>query len=137
MLKSEPIMLIEDNEEYASDILGILGSLYEKNKWLHLQTGRDALEYFENNTILPQLIILGFNCENPESIDFVKKIKTNKNLRKIPVVIMASSNDGKYVLECFNLGVAGYIVKSKETSELANIINTIMNYWNLCELPPL
>ena len=50
---------------------------------------------------------------------------------------MASSNNSNDVLECFNHGVAGYIVKSHDTSELADMINTIMNYWNLCELPPL
>ena len=63
---------------------------------------------------LPQLIFLGFKPENSDGIEFLKNIKSDENLRTIPVFIMASSNEQQYVLKSFVLGVAGYVVKSKD-----------------------
>lgn len=137
MLKTEPIMLIEENPNDVENILGILKSQNEKHSWFHFRTTAEALEYMENKDILPQLIILGLKNRDFESIEFLRKIKADYNLRKIPLVIMASSTDQNHVLESFNLGVAGYIVKSQDITELAGIISTMMRYWNLSELPSI
>jgi len=137
MLKTAPILLIENNPKDAENILSILESLEENFRLFHLRTTREAQEYLRNNNdIQPWLILLGLRSESPEGFEFLKKIKTDDNLRKIPVVIMASSNEQYHVLESFKLGVAGYIVKSQDITELEGIISTIMRYWNLCELPP-
>ena len=48
---------------------------------------------------------------------------------------MASSNNSNDVLECFNHGVAGYIVKPVDYKKFVEAIRTIDLYWTLSELP--
>ena len=135
MLKTERIMLIESNPKDAENILITLESLNNKYKWCHFKTKDEALEYLQKEKNLPQLILFGLEHGDYESIEFLKTIKNNNNLKLIPIVMISTSDDQFHVLESFNHGAAGYMVKSNDHLELAGLINTIMQYWNICELP--
>ena len=135
MFRTEPIMLIESNSKDAVNILSILKSQNEKYKCFHYRTTEEALEYLNKEDMQPQLILLGLKNLDSDGIEFLRNIKTDDQLKKISVVIMASSSDQNHVLESFNFGVAGYITKSQDISEFTGTISTIMKYWSICELP--
>jgi DNA-binding NarL/FixJ family response regulator len=128
-------MLIDSNPEDAVNILGILVSINKKFKTFHSNTTEEALEYLKKDKMLPHLILLGSTNQDYNRIEFLKNINTDNNLKKIPVVIISSSNEHNHVTECFQFGAAGYMVKNGDTSELIGTINTIMQYWNTCEIP--
>lgn len=135
MLKTERILLIENNPEDATNILGTIKALNNLYKWHHSKTTEEALQYLQSKTILPQLIIFGLEQDEQNSIEFLKTIKSDNKLKKIPIVMISSSENNTHVLESFHYGVAGYMVKTNDLSELKNLIDTIMRYWNMCELP--
>lgn len=135
MLKAERIMLIENNLKDAANILNIIESLDNNYKLLHFTTTEEAIKNLKNENNLPQLILLVSPQGDGNSIEFLKKIKDNNNLKKIPVVIISTTDEHTHVIEGFNCGAAGYMVKSDDHLELAGIIKTIMQYWNTCELP--
>lgn len=128
-------MLIEHNPKEAEDILDIIESLNNNYKLFHFTTILEALENLKNENVLPQLIILGSSQEENNNIEFLKNIKNDDNLKKIPVVILSSSEDQDLVSTSFNYGAAGYMIVSKDHLELGDLIKTIMRYWNMCELP--
>ncbi|MFX0092049.1 MAG: response regulator, partial [Candidatus Hodarchaeota archaeon] len=69
-------------------------------------------------------------------LEFLKIIKQDNDLKHIPVIILTSSNEEQDIIESFNLGVAGYMVKPLDYNEFVEIIRAVSNYWQLSELPP-
>ncbi|MBN2590232.1 MAG: response regulator [Sedimentisphaerales bacterium] len=135
MLKAKRIMLIENNPKDADNILNIIESLNSNYKLLHFTTTKEALENLKKENISSQLILLGSSNGDDDSIEFLKNIKNDNNLKKIPVVIISTSEEHIHVLNCFIYGAASYMVKPGKHLELAGLIKTIVQYWNICELP--
>jgi CheY-like chemotaxis protein len=69
-------------------------------------------------------------------LEFLRTIKTDENLKKIPVIVLTTSSQEEDVVESFNFGVAGYIVKSVDYIEFTQAIKTINSYWTLSKVPP-
>jgi DNA-binding NarL/FixJ family response regulator len=138
MSRHEPILLIEDNLSDIENITNALKTIELKSPLIHMNTFEEALVYLNNRKNLPPLLILlGLNEENSNGLNFLKTIKADENMKQIPVVIFALSNEQQNVVKSFKLGVAGYMVKSEVFSKLNETIKTIMEYWTLSELPPV
>ena len=69
------------------------------------------------------------------SIEFLKVVKTDNILKKIPVVALTTCKEMQHIEESFNLGIAGYIVKPLNYRKLVEAIRIIDLYWTLSELP--
>ena len=103
-----------------------------------MSTCDEALAYLsKERNLFPSLIFLGLNEHESDGLNFFETIKADENLRQIPVVIFAFSNEQRSVVKSFELGSAGYIVKSEDATKLTETIKTIMQYWTLSELPPV
>jgi DNA-binding NarL/FixJ family response regulator len=68
-------------------------------------------------------------------IEFLKIIKADDELKKIPVVVLTTSEDTEDKFETFGLSVAGYIVKPADYKKFVEAIRTVNLYWTLSELP--
>ena len=67
--------------------------------------------------------------------EFLKIVKTDEALKKIPVVVLTTSSEEEDIVESFKFGVAGYIVKPVDYKKFVEAIRTIDLYWTLSELP--
>ena len=67
--------------------------------------------------------------------EFLKIIKADPSLRRIPVVVLMTSDEEWDIVESFRLSVAGYIVKPVDYRKFVEAIQTIDLYWTLSELP--
>ena len=68
-------------------------------------------------------------------IEFLKVVKSDNELKKIPVVVLTTSQESRDKFDTFRLGIAGYIVKPAEYKKFVEAIKTINLYWTLSELP--
>lgn len=94
------------------------------------------MEYLRSQSNMkPSVILLDLNMPKMNGIEFLKTVKTDQALRKIPVVVLTTSGAEQDIAESFNLGVAGYMVKSVDYVKFVDIIRTIDMYWSLSELP--
>jgi CheY-like chemotaxis protein len=67
----------------------------------------------------------------------LKEIKTNPNLRNIPVVVLTTSKAEEDILRTYDLGVNSFIIKPVTFDGMVDVIKTIGKYWfELVELPP-
>lgn len=64
------------------------------------------------------------------------KIKGDPDLRHIPVVILAASNDQSEINRCYELGASSYIIKPDDIPGFVRLFKEIRNYWfDLSDLP--
>jgi DNA-binding NarL/FixJ family response regulator len=62
-------------------------------------------------------------------IDFLSILKKNINYCYIPVIILTTSNNQKDLLECYRLGISGYILKPLKYDDYVEKIKATLNYW--------
>lgn len=136
MRSSRPILLVEDDNVDVMTLKRAFKDLGVTNEMVHSVNGENALAYLkdENNTE-PSIIILDLNMPRMNGIELLETIKANKELRRIPVVVLTTSNNEKDVIESFELSVAGYMVKPADYQKFVEAVKVINQYWSLSELP--
>jgi len=137
MRDSKPILLVEDDSVDVMTVKRALRDVHVTNHLVHTGNGEEALDYLKNESNRkPYVILLDLNMPKMNGIEFLKTIKSDEVLKKIPVVVLTTSKDEHDIAESFKLGVAGYMVKSVDYESSVETIKTIVLYWILSELPP-
>jgi len=136
MKNSKPILLAEDNAVDVMIVERAFKDLNIKNQLVCTGNGEEALEYLKNDSNKkPCIILLDLNMPKMNGIEFLKIVKADKVLKKIPVIVLTTSSQQRDIVESFKLSIAGYIVKSVDYSKFTQAISTINMYWTLSELP--
>jgi CheY-like chemotaxis protein len=136
MRNSKPILLVEDDDVDVMTVKRAFNDLKVTNQLVSTGNGEEALEYLKSQSnTKPGVILLDLNMPKMNGIEFLKTVKTDEALKKIPVVVLTTSGAEQDIAESFNLGVAGYMVKSVDYVKFVDIIRTIEMYWSLSKLP--
>jgi len=86
----------------------------------------------------PGLILLDLNMPRKDGRTVLKEIKSDPNLRQIPVVVLTTSKADEDIYKSYDLGVNSYIVKPVTFEALVDILQTLEKYWfEIVELPPV
>jgi len=136
MRSSKPILLIEDDNVDVMTVERVFRDLKIANQLVSTSNGEQALEYLRTNgNKKPCVILLDLNMPKMNGTEFLKIVKKDEALKKIPVVVLTTSSQQQDVVESFKLGAAGYMVKSVDYGKFVETIRTINLYWTLSELP--
>jgi CheY-like chemotaxis protein len=85
----------------------------------------------------PGLILLDLNMPRKDGRTVLKELKTDPELRQIPVVVLTTSKADEDIYKSYDLGVNSYIVKPVTFEALVDILQTLEKYWfEIVELPP-
>jgi CheY-like chemotaxis protein len=140
MRNLKPILLVEDDSVDAMTVKRAFKDLKITNLLVHKFNGEEALEYLRSNgngnsNGKPCVILLDLNMPRMNGVEFLKVIKADDKLKKIPVVVLTTSQEQQDKIESFKLSVAGYMLKSVDYKRFVEVIRTINLYWTLSELP--
>jgi len=136
MRSSKSVLLVEDDSIDAMTVRRAFKDLNLVNKLSHRVNGEEALAYLEDpSEEAPCVILLDLNMPRMNGIEFLKVIKANEHLKRIPVIVLTTSNEERDVVESFRLSVAGYIVKPVDYQKFVEAIRTIDLYWTVSEMP--
>jgi two-component system, response regulator len=136
------IVLIEDN---PADVELTLNALKKKNLANNVKVltdGEEALDYLFNvcapsgSMECPLLILLDLKLPKVSGLEVLEKIRSNKQTKMIPVVVLTSSAEERDRVESYKLGVNSYIVKPVEFDNFAKVVSQIGFYWVLLNRPP-
>jgi CheY-like chemotaxis protein len=84
----------------------------------------------------PGLILLDLNMPRKDGREALQEIKQDPDLRRIPVVVLTTSQADEDILRSYDIGVAGYITKPVTFEGLVKVMKCIGRYWfELVELP--
>ena len=136
MKNKNPVLLVEDDNVNAMAVIRVFNDLSIPKLVVHLKNGEEALKYLSDNTFeKPDLILLDLNMPRMNGIEFLRIIKLDPILKSIPVVMFTTSDDQRDIDECFDLNVAGYIIKPFDRELFEEMIGIVAAYWNCSELP--
>ncbi len=130
------ILLVEDDQVDSMTVRRALRDLKDGHGLTVKSNGEEALAYLrEPGTVPPGLILLDINMPRMNGIEFLRIIKQDERLKKIPVVVLTTSNDEQDRMHSFNLGVAGYMLKPVIYDNFVEVMKTILLYWNTSQQP--
>jgi CheY-like chemotaxis protein len=136
MGSSKPILLVEDDDVDAMTTKKALDELEFTNELIRKVDGEEALEYLQqDDKQLPYFILLDLNMPRMNGLEFLKVIKDEQILKRIPVVVLTTSETEQNIVDSYELGVAGYVVKSVDYKHFVESMKTITEYWTLSRVP--
>ncbi len=128
------ILLIEDN---PGDVRLTQEAFKEGKLAINLDVVMDGVEavkflkkedqYSEVTT--PDLILLDLNLPKRDGREVLQEIKTDKTLKRIPVVVLTTSNAEQDILKSYNLHVNCYINKPVDFDKFFDVIQKIEDFW--------
>ena len=135
-LDCKAILLVEDDQVDAMTVKRALKELRVTNPLDHVENGEEALAFLrEPGRSRPCIILLDLNMPIMTGIEFLQVVKADPALKRIPVIVLTTSEEQRDVLESFDLGVAGYMRKPVDYREFVETVRSIDAYWTLSELP--
>ncbi len=136
MRNLKPILLVEDDRVDVMTVERALKELKVTNPLVHSANGEEALGYLRSESNKkPCVILLDLNMPKMNGTEFLKVVKADDVLKRIPVIVLTTSREEQDVVESFNLSIAGYIVKPTDYKKFVEAIRAIDLYWTLSELP--
>ncbi len=132
--RSVNILLIEDN---PGDVRLAQEAFKEGNVDVKLDITMDGMEALlflrkkapYENVKTPDLILLDLNLPKKDGREVLTEIKEDPNLRRIPVVILTTSNAEQDILNSYNLHVNCYVNKPVDFDRFFDIIQKIEEFW--------
>ncbi|MDO6595992.1 response regulator [Oceanihabitans sp. 2_MG-2023] len=134
MLKKLKILLIEDDMIEIMKLNRTISTLKLDHKIIEANNGEEALEILEQKDNLPDVILLDLNMPKINGIEFLSILKKDDVLKYIPTIILTTSNNQKDLLECYKIGVAGYVLKPLKYEDYVSKIEKLLAYWSINEL---
>ncbi|MCH4552867.1 response regulator [Aestuariibaculum lutulentum] len=128
------ILLIEDDAIEVMKLNRAISSLNLNHNIIEAHNGEDALIFLEQKNNLPDIILLDLNMPKINGIEFLTILKNNDVLRYVPTIVLTTSSNQKDLLECYKIGIAGYVLKPLKYDEYVLKIESLLKYWSMNEL---
>lgn len=140
--KLADILLIEDN---VGDI-ELTKEAFREGKFrnnLHIaMDGDEALDFlFKQNAfeqaVTPDIILLDLNLPGTDGREVLENIKADEHLRRIPTIVLTSSNAERDIVGSYDLHANCYIVKPVSAAKFINVVRQVEDFWiDIVCLPP-
>jgi CheY-like chemotaxis protein len=130
------ILLVEDNPLDAELTMTALQGDKVANHITWVKDGQQALdylfrtgEYTQREDVPPRLVLLDLKMPKVNGIEVLNAIKADERTRRIPVVVMTSSEEESDLTKTYDLGVNSYVVKPLDFNALADVVRQAGYYW--------
>lgn len=140
---TEPIqiLLIEDNPADARLASEALKESRVRNALYHVEDGARAIRFLRGQeefrgVPLPDLILLDLNLPLKDGREVLEEIKSDPELKIIPVVVLTTSAAERDLVKTYHLHANAYIVKPLDLDEFGEIVRAIEGFWfSVARLP--
>jgi len=136
------IVMVEDDEGHAILIERNIRRAGVNNPILPFLNGTSALEFLfgEDGTGSVHagsslLILLDLNLPDMTGVDILTKIKSNEHLKRVPVVVLTTTDDQREIQRCYDLGANVYITKPVDYVGFAAAIRNLGLFFSVMQVP--
>ena len=126
------ILLVEDDPGHARLIEKNLRRANVKNRIDHATDGQQAVDYLfcegkyeERQRSSPLLVLLDLNLPVLDGYQVLKRMKADEHTKRIPVIILTTTDDVREVARCYDLGCNVYITKPVEYDQFSEAMGKL------------
>ncbi len=131
MSTSNSILLVEDDLVDVMIFKRAMADLKAKASTLVASTGEEALVTLAKcNGYLPALIIMDLNMPRMNGIELLEILNTHAEWRRIPAVVLTTSDQEEERQKCLALSAAGYVVKPSDYDDFVKVLEDMLIYHN-------
>jgi CheY-like chemotaxis protein len=85
----------------------------------------------------PDLVLLDLNLPRKGGFEVLEEMKNDKELRRIPVIVLTTSKEERDILRAYDLHANGFIVKPVDLDEFIRVVRSVSDFWlTVATLPP-
>ena len=143
MNKLGRILMVEDDPKDVELTLTALEEYNLANEVIVTRDGEQALDYLHcrgeyqtRPSGNPAVMLLDLKLPKVDGLEVLKQIKSDGEMRMIPVVVLTSSKEEKDMVASYKLGVNAYVVKPVDFHEFVNAIKELGVFWAIINEPP-
>jgi len=136
------ILMVEDNPDDIELTVEALKDARVGNSLSVVKDGEEALSYLHcrgkyQQAVRPDLILLDLNMPKKNGRDVLREIKNDPHLKRIPVVILTTSQAEDDILHTYDLHANCYITKPLDFNQFLKVVRSIEDFWlTVVKLPP-
>jgi CheY-like chemotaxis protein len=136
------VLVVDDDEGHIELVRLNLRRAGINNQIVPLTNGNDALDYVfcrgpyasrERDGAL--LVMLDINMPGVDGVEVLRQIKANQDTRKIPVIMLTTTDDPREVNRCYELGCNVYITKPVDPTAFVDAINKLGLFISVVSVP--
>jgi len=139
------ILLVEDNPSDVELTLRALKKQHLADKVHVVRDGAAAVDFLfatgpyagRSGHAMPRVIFLDLKLPKLNGVDVLRRIKADERTKRIPVVVLTSSQEESDIVETYALGVNSYIVKPVNFENFMRAVAELGFYWVLLNKPPV
>lgn len=142
-MDSIEILLVEDNPGDVRLTREALSDSKMHNRLHVVDDGVKALDFLAKrppfqDAVRPDIILLDLNLPRKDGREVLAAIKLDETLRRIPVVVLTTSDDEEDILRTYDLHANCYITKPVDFNRFITIVKSIENFWfSIVKLPTI
>ena len=132
------LLLVEDDD---LDVMNVHRSLAQAPEIASITVARDGIEALKllrsGELQLDRLVVvLDLRMPRMSGLDLMRELRADPRLRRVPNVVLTTSDDALDRDAAFNLGAAGYFVKPAAPGKFRQIMDAMRSYWSVAEFAP-
>jgi two-component system, response regulator len=143
-MNSRFILLVEDNTSDVKLTRRALEQSRITNRLVVAEDGVEALDYLfargghagRDVSDLPSVLLLDLKLPKVEGLEVLRQIRADVRTRRLPVVILTSSQEEQDIIASYDLGANSYIRKPVDFNQFAEAIRHLGLYWLVLNEPP-
>jgi len=135
--------MVEDDPKDVELTLTALEDYHLANEVVVVRDGEEALDYLTcrnayatRSTGNPAVMLLDLKLPKVDGLEVLRQVKSDENLKLIPVVVLTSSHEEKDLVTSYRLGVNAYVVKPVDFHQFVNAIKELGAFWAIINAPP-
>jgi CheY-like chemotaxis protein len=143
MAELKRILLVEDSQNDVELTLSALAENHLANEVVVARDGEEALDFLYRRGIFklrsegnPAVVLLDLKLPKVDGLEVLETLKSDENLRTVPVVMLTSSREEQDLLRSYNLGVNAYVVKPVDFQHFVTALREIGLFWAVINEPP-
>ncbi|HLO78580.1 MAG TPA: response regulator [Magnetospirillum sp.] len=138
--RSQTILLVEDNQDDVELTVHAFRKSQMDNQIVVAHDGEEALDYLFRRTgddahELPAVMLLDLKLPGISGLDVLRRVRDADTTRRMPVVILTTSDDESDIINGYNLGVNSYIQKPVDFKAFTGVVDQLGLYWLKVNLP--
>jgi two-component system response regulator len=144
MSRTRIILLVEDNPYDVELTLRAFASSKILNEVVVVRDGKEALDYLfrtgahagRDPGVEPEVVLLDLKLPKVDGLEVLKRLRGDERTRRLPVVVLTSSDEEQDIVASYDLGANSYVRKPVDFAQFTDAANQLGLYWLVLNQSP-